>query len=210
MIDKAYIQSNFADWQKYLKTTFHIASVQGVTTDPSIDDQYSHNGNVYRVAEVDLTSGNGTIKLAYISGDSNSFKASGNLTRVSGVGDVTIAFIMSDEKEMADDSQIDKCLSDAFNEVSQAVTIDFESEYPSFVDLWVFRLTQYNIVAAEQYFDRLRKGMPIFDNAMEVRETLKMYKNGDLSLATPSEPDEDNSGLGIHISSKDSFYKDYD
>ena len=65
-------------------------NVSGVTS-VAYFDLYSHNGNEYRIMEVNITGGTGYVR-AELSSGTNPTLSSGTLTKVSGSGDATISF----------------------------------------------------------------------------------------------------------------------
>lgn len=75
--------------------TYYEFTVSGVAVAPAINSsEYSHNGSVYRVQEIELDgSGNGTITCSVVSGGAP--LASGTLTKTFGIGDASINFSAS-------------------------------------------------------------------------------------------------------------------
>lgn len=75
--------------------TYYSFTVAGVVTPPTINaTEYTHNGSTYRVQQVNLTSGNGTIVCSVISGGAP--LATGTLTKSNAIaGDATIVFSAS-------------------------------------------------------------------------------------------------------------------
>lgn len=75
--------------------TFYSFTVSGVTVSPQINStEYSNNSSTFRVQEVSLSGGSGTLICERVSG-SNAPSASGTLTKTTGTGDATIAFSAS-------------------------------------------------------------------------------------------------------------------
>jgi len=75
--------------------TFYQFTVSGVTTAPQINStEYTNNSSTFKVQEVSLSGGSGTITCERVSG-SNAPSASGTLTKTTGTGDATIAFSVS-------------------------------------------------------------------------------------------------------------------
>ena len=75
--------------------TFYSFTVSGVTTTPAINStEYTNNGSTFKVQELSLVAGSGTIICERTAG-TNAPSASGTLTKSSGAGDATIAFSSS-------------------------------------------------------------------------------------------------------------------
>jgi len=75
--------------------TFYSFTVSGVVTSPAINStEYTNNGSTFRVQELALVAGSGTIICERTVG-TNAPSASGTLTKSSGTGDATIAFSAS-------------------------------------------------------------------------------------------------------------------
>ncbi len=69
-----------------------VFTVSGLTTDPVVGDTYSNNGITFEITAVDLTSHAGTITAKKINDVFLSPEDSGDLTKVTGDGDETIAY----------------------------------------------------------------------------------------------------------------------
>ena len=75
--------------------TFYSFTVSGVVTSPLINStEYTNNGSTFRVQELALVAGSGTIICERTAG-TNAPSASGTLTKSSGTGDATISFSAS-------------------------------------------------------------------------------------------------------------------
>jgi len=76
--------------------TFYLFTVSGVTVSPQINStDYTNNGSTFRVQEISLSGGSGTLLCERTTG-SNAPSASGTLTKSNaGLGDATIAFSAS-------------------------------------------------------------------------------------------------------------------
>jgi lysophospholipase L1-like esterase len=75
--------------------TFYSFTVSGVVTSPLINSTvYTNNGSTFKVQELSLVAGSGTIICERTAG-TNAPSASGTLTKSSGTGDATIAFSSS-------------------------------------------------------------------------------------------------------------------
>lgn len=75
--------------------TFYSFTVSGITTSPAINStEYTNNGSTFKVQELALTAGSGTIICERTAG-TNAPSASGTLTKSYGTGDATIAFSAS-------------------------------------------------------------------------------------------------------------------
>lgn len=75
--------------------TFYSFTVSGVTVSPQINStEYTNNSSTFRVQEVSLSGGSGTITCERVAG-SNAPSASGTLTKTTGTGDATITFSAS-------------------------------------------------------------------------------------------------------------------
>ena len=75
--------------------TFYSFTVSGVVTSPLINStEYTNNGSTFKVQELSLVAGSGTIICERTAG-TNAPSASGTLTKSSGTGDATIAFSSS-------------------------------------------------------------------------------------------------------------------
>lgn len=74
--------------------TYYQFDVSGVTVAPAINStEYSHNGSVYRVQEINLSGGTGTLVCSVTSGGAP--LSTGTLTKASGAGDSSINFSVS-------------------------------------------------------------------------------------------------------------------